>query len=499
VPPAEPSPGGLTQASRPIPVEVRQPDPGALQVLAALIEPLIRPLTTTGIVVIFVVFILLQQNDLRNRLVRLAGAKDLHRTTAALDDAGRRLSRLFLMQLALNAAFGVVIGAALWLIGVPSAPLWGMLAMIMRFVPYIGAFISAIFPLVLAAAVGPGWTMVLVTAALFLVAETIVGQAIEPLIYGHSTGLSPVAVITAATFWTWLWGLIGLILATPLTMCLVVLGRHVDQLKFLDVMFGDEPPLTPAELIYQRMLARDPVEAADQARTFLKEKPLTAYYDEILLEGLRLAQADVQRGSLDEDQMRRIRDAVAEIVDDLATHTDVEERTGPAEEDSPLAQLEKAEAKVEEQSLPERWRSGKPVLCIPGTSPLDEALASIVTHLVQQRGVGARAEQADALSMSRILSWETQGVELVCLCYLEAATPAQIRYAIRRIRRRIPEVSIIVASLGRPVDVVGDEAFAAGAESVQDSLRATVDKIMAVALAQSGVKASSGAPVALVS
>jgi predicted PurR-regulated permease PerM len=499
VPPAEPSPGGLTQASRPIPVEVRQPDPGALQVLAALIEPLIRPLTTTGIVVIFVIFILLQQNDLRNRLVRLAGAKDLHRTTAALDDAGQRLSRLFLTQLALNAAFGVVIGAALWLIGVPSAPLWGMLAMIMRFVPYIGAFISAIFPLVLAAAVGPGWTMVLETAALFLVAETIVGQAIEPLIYGHSTGLSPVAVITAATFWTWLWGPIGLILATPLTMCLVVLGRHVDQLKFLDVMFGDEPPLTPAELIYQRMLARDPVEAADQARAFLKEKPLTAYYDEILLEGLRLAQADVQRGSLDEDQMRRIRDAVAEIVDDLAMHTDVEERTGPAEEDSPLAQLEKAEAKVEEQSLPERWRTGKPVLCIPGSSPLDEALASIVTHLVQQRGVGARAEQADALSMSRILSWETQGVELICLCYLEAATPAQIRYAIRRIRRRIPEISIIVASLGRPVDVVGDEALAAGVESVQDSLHATVDKILAVALAQSAEKASSGAPVALVS
>ena len=151
------------------------------------------------------IFILLQQNDLRNRLVRLAGAKDLHRTTAALD-MRPEVSRLFPTQLALNAAFGLVIGPALWLIGVPSAPLWGMLAMIMRFVPYIGAFIPAIFPLVLAAAVGPGWTMVLMTAALFLVAETVVGQAIEPLTYGHSTGLSPAAVITAATFWTWLWG-----------------------------------------------------------------------------------------------------------------------------------------------------------------------------------------------------------------------------------------------------------------------------------------------------
>jgi hypothetical protein len=365
-------------------------------------------------------------------------------------------------------------------------------------VPYIGAFISAIFPLVLAAAVGPGWTMVLLTAALFLVAETVVGQAIEPLIYGHSTGLSPVAVITAATFWTWLWGPIGLILATPLTMCLVVLGRHVDQLKFLDVMFGDEPPLTPAELVYQRMLARDPVEAADQARIFLKDKPLTAYYDEILLEGLRLAQADAQRGSLDEDQMRRIRDAVAELVDDLATHTDVDEQL-PAEGNSPLAQLEWAEAKVQEQQLPERWRSGKPVLCIPGPSLLDEALAAIVANLLEHRGVGARAEQADALSMSRILSWDTSGVELICLCYLEAATAAQIRYAIRRIRRRVPKVTIVVACLGRPISVVDDGPFEGGAECVQESLRVTADKIIAAALTQSSGSTSAGTPVASVS
>jgi predicted PurR-regulated permease PerM len=500
-PTADPSLSSQAQSNRPIPVEVRQPDPGALQVLGGLIEPLIHPLTTTGIVVIFVIFILLQQSDLRNRLVRLAGAKDLHRTTAALDDAGQRLSRLFLTQLVLNASFGVVIGLALWLIGVPSAPLWGMLAMIMRFVPYIGALISAVFPVVLAAAVGPGWTMVLMTGALFLIAESVVGQAIEPLIYGHSTGLSPVAVITAATFWTWLWGPIGLILATPLTMCLVVLGRHVDQLKFLDVMFGDEPPLTPAELIYQRMLARDPVEAADQARVFLREKPLTAYYDEILLEGLRLAQADAQRGSLDEDQMRRVRDAVADIIDDLATHTDVDNAsTGSAEGESPLAQLERAEEKVEEKALPERWRTGKSVLCIPGPSLLDEALAAIVTHLLEHRGIGARAEQVDALSISRILSWDTAGVELVCLCFLEAVTAAQIRYAIRRIHRRMPYVSIIVVSLGRPRSVEGDGASAAGAEAVYDSLSAAIDKVIAVALAQTTAEnASVGTPVALVS
>ena len=297
--PESPAPSG------PISVEVKQPDIGPLQTIATLITPLIHPLTTTGIVVIFVIFILIQQQDLRNRLVRLAGAQDLQRTTLAIDEAGERLSRLFLTQLALNASFGFVIGNGLWIIGIPSAPLWGMLAMILRFVPYIGVPISAIFPLVLAAAVGSGWTMVLWTAVLFGVVELIAGYVIEPLAYGHSAGLSPVAVIASATFWTWLWGPIGLILATPLTICLVVLGRHVDRLEFLQVIFGDEPPLTPAELIYQRMLARDPVEAAEQAQTFLREKRLVEYYDEVLLEGLRLARGDAKRGLLDDERMQR--------------------------------------------------------------------------------------------------------------------------------------------------------------------------------------------------
>ena len=484
--------------NRPIPVEVRQPDPGALQILVGLITPLIHPLTTTGIVAIFVIFILIQRQDLRNRLVRLAGAQDLQRTTAALDDAGQRLSRLFLMQLALNAAFGVFIGVALWLIGVPSAPLWGMLAMIMRFVPYIGAMISAVFPLVLAAAVGPGWTMVLLTAALFLVAEVTVGQAIEPMLYGQSTGLSPVAVITSATFWTWLWGPIGLILATPLTLCLVVLGRHVEQLKFLEVMFGDEPPLSPSEVVYQRMLARDPVEAAEQARTFLKDQPLAAYYDEILLEGLRLAQLDAERGLLDDERLGRIRDAVAEIVDDLSTHVDKKEpetgNDGSAEENFPLAKLEKAEAKIDQRSLPERWQSGKPILCIPGPSLLDEAAATMVAQLVERQGIGARAEKADALSMGRVFSWETADVALICLCYLEYATPAQIRYAIRRVRRRIPNVTILVALFGN-TEQFGDGEEIANAEFVQKSLRETVDKILAMAVKDVEEEQSTPMPI----
>jgi predicted PurR-regulated permease PerM len=394
---------------RPIPVEVRQPDPGALQTLAALIAPLIHPLATTGIVVIFIIFILIQKQDLRNRLVRLAGSRDLQRTTAAIDDAGQRLSRLFLTQLALNAGFGLVIGTGLWFIGVPSAPLWGMLAMILRFVPYIGPPIAAIFPLVLAAAVGTGWSMVIWTGALFLVVETIVGNAVEPVVCGHSTGLSPVAIIASATFWTWLWGPIGLILATPLSVCLVVLGRHVDRLKFLDVMLGDKPPLTPPELVYQRMLARDSVEAAEQAEQFLKEKPLLTYYEEVLVEALKLAQTDADRGFLDDDLMLRVRDAVAEIVDDLSAYKDKSGQVpvveADAKTDAPLAHIDSAEESLgRTKVVPLNWRTGKPVLCIPGIGPLDEAFTLIVAQSIERQEIGVRAEQWDALSVSRVFS-----------------------------------------------------------------------------------------------
>jgi predicted PurR-regulated permease PerM len=476
-----------TSPDRPIPVEVRQPDPGALQTLTALIAPLIHPLATTGIIVIFIIFILIQKQDLRNRLVRLAGSRDLQRTTAAIDDAGQRLSRLFLTQLALNAGFGLVIGTGLWFIGVPSAPLWGMLAMILRFVPYIGPPIAAVFPLVLAAAVGTGWAMVLWTGALFLVVESIVGNAIEPVVCGHNTGLSPVAIIASATFWTWLWGPIGLILATPLSVCLVVLGRHVDRLKFLDVMLGDRPPLTPPELVYQRMLARDSVEAAEQAEEFLKEKPLLTYYEEVLVEALKLAQTDADRGFLDDDRMLRIRDAVAEIVDDLSAYKDKADEgaafEADAKTDAPLAHIKSVEESLGRAvEVPLSWRTGKPVLCIPGIGPLDEAFTLIVAQSIERQEIGVRAEQWDALSVSRVFSLNTDGVELVCLCYLASVTSAQIRYSVRRLRRKVPEAFILVILAGATTaDMKTVSSSSERVEFVQQSLGETVAKVLAIA------------------
>ena len=485
----------LKPADRPIPVEVRQPDAGALQTLAALISPLIHPLETTGIVVIFIIFILLQRQDLRNRLVRLAGSRDLQRTTAAIDDAAQRLSQLFLTQLALNAAFGLVIGAGLWIIGVPSPALWGILAMVLRFVPYIGPPISAIFPLVLAAAVGTGWGMVLWTAALFLVVESVVGQAIEPVVFGHRTGLSPVAIIVSATFWTWLWGPIGLILATPLTVCLVVLGRHVDRFKFLDVMLGDQPPLTPPELTYQRMLAGDSDEAAEQAEEFLKEESLLTYYEKVLLEALKLAQADADRGLLDNDRLSRVRDAVIEIVDDLSTHKDegalTQTAIDDAEERGPLAHIALAEESLSrnQDEIPINWRNGKPVLCVPGVGLLDEAFTAVVAQIIERQGIAVRTETRDALSVARIFTLDTTDVELLCVCYLTTVTPAQIRYSIRRLRRKVPDKYILVTTAGAlDVDSVGLFPLAEQGSLVQGSLIETAMKVRSIAVASTELK-----------
>jgi predicted PurR-regulated permease PerM len=445
--PPVPSPA---QEPRPIPVEVRQPPPTALESIAALISPLLRPLTTTGITAIFVIFILLQREDLRNRFIKLAGSHDLQKTTAALDDATTRLSRLFLIQLALNTAFGVVIGTGLWIIGIPNPVLWGILAAVLRFVPYVGAAISAVFPLTLAAAVDPGWAMLLWTAALFLVVEPLVGHVIEPLLYGHSTGLSPVAIITSATFWTALWGPVGLVLATPLTICLVVLGRHVERLEFLEVMFGDRPALSPSELFYQRMLAEDPSEAVDKAEEFLKASSLSAYYDEVALPALKLAQNDIARGALDRVQSEKIKAAVVEVVDDLVDQDDqkpVSETINDAEATAALETVHDETLDlpvVERADLAPQWQGDKPVLCVAGRGPLDEAAAIMLAQLLEKHGLGARVEGADAVAISNIFRLDTAGIGMVCLSYLDAGSPARMRYAIRRMRRRLPQAQILL-------------------------------------------------------
>ena len=303
---------------KPIPVEVHTPAPTPLDQLQTIIGIVLEPLATFGAVLLFVLFLLLQREDVRDRAIRLMGSHDLEKSTTAMDDAGDRLSKYFLGMTAINAGFGVIIGVGLWMIGVPSPVLWGVLAMLMRFVPFIGSFIAAACPLMLAAAVDPGWSMFLWTLALYAISEPIMGSVIEPLVQSHRTGLSPLAIVLAAAFWTLLWGPIGLLLAIPLTVVLVVLGRHVERLEFLNVVLGDSPPLSPPERFYQRMLAGDPAEAVEQAEKYIKECPLIDYYDEVVIEGLRLAQADADRGTLEPSRLADIRDTADIVIDSLA-------------------------------------------------------------------------------------------------------------------------------------------------------------------------------------
>jgi len=387
---------------------------------------------------------------LRNRFIKLAGSHDLQKTTVALNDAASRLSRLYLIQLALNTGFGIAIGTGLWVIGVPSPVLWGILAAVLRFVPYIGAIISAIFPLTLAAAVDPGWSMLLWTGALFLVAEPLVGHVIEPLVYAHSTGLSPIAVVASATFWTALWGPVGLVLATPLTVCLVVLGRHAERFEFLDVMLGDRPALSPSELFYQRMLAGDPAEAVERAEDFLKERSLSSYYDDVALPGLRLAQNDLTRGALDGVQTEAIKTSVAQVVDELIEQDDrtpVSKSTLDAETEAALETTNDPVSElplVEKDDLAQEWQTETPVLCVAGRSPLDEAAALMLAQLLDKHGLHARVEGVEAIASTSIFHLETKGVAMVCVSYLDAGSPAHMRYTIRRLRRRLTGTRVLL-------------------------------------------------------
>ena len=453
-PPAAEVRGEPGSRTHPLTVELTPARASVVDTLQTFAGPLLHPLATTGLILIFTIFILLQREDLRNRAIKLAGGSgDLRRTTAAIDDATSRLSRFFLAQLALNIAFGLVIGVGLWIIGVPSPTLFGVLAAILRFVPYIGAAISALLPLILAAAVDPGWSMVIATAALFLVVEPICGHVIEPLLYGHSTGLSPVAVILAATIWTFLWGPIGLVLATPLTVCLVVLGRHVERLWYLDVLLGDQPALAPPEIFYQRMLAGDPVEAIDQGWQFLKARALVTYYDEVALAGLLLAQEDLSRGTLDRDRQAEVGAAIRTVVDRLGT-APVSRRNRRSAGRSPDTETAAALAAIgpdrqvagivlEREDLAPNWRSDTPVLCVSSRGPFDEAATLMLSQILGRHGLASQI-----LSMAAIRAGERpdnpDGLALICFSYLEPVSLSQIRFTVRQARAAVPGVRILV-------------------------------------------------------
>jgi hypothetical protein len=388
---------------------------------------------------------------------------------------------------AINAAFGCIIAMGLMIIGLPSPILWGIIAALLRFVPYVGAILGAVLPVALAAAVDPGWSMMIWTAALFLAIEPVIGHIIEPLAYGHSTGMSPVSVVLAAIFWSWIWGPIGLLLSTPLTLCLVVLGRHIDRLEFLDVILGDRPALTPVENFYQRTLAGDPDEAQEQAELLLKDRSLCSYYDEVAVKGLHLAAADVRRGVVTPPQLERIREAVTDLLESLQDHTDVEPPApAPAQGASRMLRLSNAEQKLprepgaklpEPEEIPEAWRQEGSILCISGRGPLDEISAMLLAQILRKHGMGARVVPHQAVSRREISTLEMTGVRMVCVCSVELqGTPSRLRYLLQRLHRRAPDVPMLAGIWQEDDPAVRDDELrrTLGARFLVSSLREAV-------------------------
>lgn len=409
---ALPAPGA---AREPVPVRIEQNGSDALTIISDVLGPAMAPVATAGMVLVFTIFMLLQREDLRDRLIRLAGSGDLSRTTEAMNDAGERVSRYLLMQCVVNVTYGLPIGIGLWLLGVPNPLLWGLLATVLRFIPFLGPAIAATFPILLSFAVDAGWTLPLLCIALFVAVELFSNNVVEPWLYGSATGLSSLAIIVAAVFWTTLWGPVGLLLATPLTVCLVVLGRHVPQLHFLEVMLGDRPVLPDEAKLYQRLLARDPIEAMEIAEERMSKGGLTETGHGLLLPTLSLAEQDRQRNRLTPEGRQAVAEGMTTLVDELA------ETMPPAAAEAPL------------------------ILCIGARNDLDEAAAGLLAHTLRPRGLRADVIACETVSVRAIGALAPTGVSAVALSYLDPSALSHARRLVRRMRLHFgPNVPILL-------------------------------------------------------
>ncbi len=457
-------------AREPLPVEiVTRSNP--IQTLGNFILPLISPFATAGLVVILVIFMLLEREDLRDRFIRLVGQGDLHRTTAALQDAGKRVGKYLLMQLVVNTLYAVPIALGLWILGIPNAMLWGLLTLVLRFVPYIGPVIGMVLPLFLALAIAPGWSLVLWVIALFATIEIISNNVIEPWLYGSHTGLSPLAIIISAIFWSWLWGPLGLILSTPLTVCLVVLGRHVPQFGFLDVLLGNEAVLEPHEKLYQRLLAGDPSEATDNAEDYLEDEYLSEYYEKVGLPALMLGEVDRQRGVMTEEQIALFASSCRSLVDNLSDIAEEEEN-----EDS---DIEDADQDISLE-LPDG--QGRSVLCAGGRGEMDDAAAAMLAQVLEVQGATVRTTSYADLIARAFVPVALDDIETVIISYLNGNSKSHARLLVRRIKRLKPTVRVgllVPAANGRDNPLI--EPSAIDADFVCQTLSETVVGALTIA------------------
>ncbi|HKT29399.1 AI-2E family transporter [Dyella sp.] len=377
------------------PVELPTLAGGPWDAIKSVLSSLWSPLETAGIVLVVLIFILLEYESLRDRFIRVIGGTDLRATTVAINDAGQRLSRFFVSQFSVNFGVGLAIWIGLAAIGLPNALLWGTLTAVLRFVPYVGVWLAALLAALLAAAVTPGWSLMLLTIGLFAAVEIIVSQLVEPQLYGHATGLSPLAVVVAAIFWSWLWGPMGLVLSTPLTLCLVVAGRHVRSLTLLEILLGDTPALTMPQRFYQRALSGDSHEIIAAGREFLRQKSFARYCDAVLLPAFQLAQMDLRRGEINPEQLRRARSAVVRVIETLGREAPVQprwrHRISVLDDDNIGHYLRK-----QRESVSGRWQGplavapGSIVLCIDTGVREDDLLTEVLARVLRELRIDAR-------------------------------------------------------------------------------------------------------------
>ena len=398
-------------------------------------SPVLGPLGTSALVFLLATFMLLKRNDLVGRIIRLIGQGRISATTRAMDEAGTRVRRYLLMQLVVNVTYGIPLAIGLYFIGVPNAVLWGALAAGLRFIPYIGPWIAAVFPVLLSLAVSPGWTTPLLTVGLFIVLELVSNNVLEPWLYGASTGVSPIALIVAAVFWTWLWGPVGLVMATPFTVCLVVMGRHIPQLSFFSVVLGEEEALTPAEDFYHRLLKQGEHDETELAESILKTKSLTELYDSILIPVLAASEEDHRSGAIDADQRGRIVKALGELVEELA-----ERYVFPLQDGTDTAH-----------------HPDYRVQCIAARAERDEIASEMIAHVLLQQGFDATKVPGVRATSELISALQRDQPDIVCISVIAPSKAIHARNLCQRIRRALPEQRIVVGLWGR-LDEMAEEA-----------------------------------------
>ena len=411
------------------PVQVREVGrpTGRLDELGGIIEPL----TTALLSVVFTFFVLLQREDLRNRLIHLSGDRNLSLLTQAMSDASRRISRYFLLQVAVNTVYGALVCVALYFIGLPHWFLFGALAFLCRFVPYIGAPIAALTPTVLSLAVFPGWRHSAEIFGVFVLLEIVTANYVEPHVYGKHTGLSSLAVLIAAAFWTLIWGPVGLILSVPLTVCLVVMGSHIPSLGFLAVLLGDQPVIPLYTAFFQRMLAHDEREASEILQTCLKSETLASVYDSILIPALTLVEMERQKGELDDSTVHYIRTSTSEMVDELGFRA--------VEEKKELAAADNGNAAVRAESavpLPV-------VMVIPVRDGSDDLISTMLTQVLDQAGFQSTCVPIQRIDET-ISAVTEQKPDLVFLSGMPPVAMARANRIFRSLRRSNPALKIVM-------------------------------------------------------